>query len=98
MALEVVWTRRAEIGYDRIIRYLEKEWSAREIRNFIDETRQFLELLKRNPRLLEPSQIQKNTYRGPMNRLTIVTYRIRPRKHQVELLNIRGSKQMPFGG
>jgi len=56
MALEVVWTKRAEDGYDRIIKYLEKEWTDREIHNFIEETSQFLELLKKNPQLLEPSQ------------------------------------------
>lgn len=96
MALELVWTKRAEDGYDRIIKYLEKEWTDREIHNFIEETRDFLELLKKNPHLLEPSQKRKNVFRGPMNRLTIVTYRIKPRKQKIELLNIRGARQKPF--
>jgi plasmid stabilization system protein ParE len=52
MDVEIIWTKRAENGYDNIINYLEKEWSEREIRNFIAETRQFLELLKTNPRML----------------------------------------------
>ena len=96
MAVEIIWTKRAENGYDNIINYLEKEWSEREIRNFIAETRQFLELLKTNPRMLEPSQIRKNVFRGPMNPLTIVTYRINHRKQQIELLNIRSSRQKPL--
>lgn len=96
MALDVVWTKRAEDGYDKIIKYLEKEWTDREIHNFIEETKQFLELLKKNPQLLEPSQVHKNVFRGPMNRLTIVTYRIKLRKQRIELLNIRGARQKPL--
>ena len=96
MALEVVWTKRAEDGYDKIIKYLVKEWTDREIRNFILDTKQFLELLKKNPQLLEPSQARKNVFRGPINHLTIVTYRIKPRKQKIELLNIRGARQKPL--
>ena len=96
MALKIVWSKRAESGYDKIIRHLEEEWTEREIRNFIDETRQFLSLLEKNPHLLEPSQVRKNIYRGPMNRLTIVTYRVKPRIKLIELLNVRSSRQRPL--
>ncbi len=96
MALEIVWSKRAEKGYDKILRHLEEEWTEREIRNFIDETRQFLSLLEKNPHLLEPSQVRKNIYRGPMNRLTIVTYRVKPRIKLIELLNVRSSRQRPL--
>lgn len=96
MALKIIWSKRAENGYDKIIQYLEEEWTDREIRNFIKETRQFLSLLERNPHLLEPSQVRKNIYRGPMNRLTIVTYRVKPRKKQIELLNVRSSREKPL--
>ncbi|WP_083985271.1 type II toxin-antitoxin system RelE/ParE family toxin [Geofilum rubicundum] len=96
MALEIVWSKRAENGYDKILRHLEEEWTEREIRNFINETRQFLSLLEKNPHLLEPSQVRKNIYRGPMNRLTIVTYRVKPRIKLIELLNVRSSRQRPL--
>jgi len=71
MALKIVCSKRAENGYDKIIQYLEEEWTDREIQDFIKETRQFLSFPEKNPHLLEPSQAQKNIYRGPMNRLTI---------------------------
>ncbi len=96
MALKIVWSKRAENGYDKIIQYLAEEWTDREIRNFIEETRQFLSLLEKNPHLLEQSQVRKNIYRGHMNRLTIVTYRVKPRKKQIELLNVRSSRQKPL--
>ncbi len=96
MALKTVWSKRAENGYDKIIQYLAEEWTDREIRNFIEETRQFLSLLEKNPHLLEQSQVRKNIYRAPMNRLTIATYRVKPRKKQIELLNVRSSRQKPL--
>jgi len=96
MALKIVWTKRAEEGFNQIINYLEENWTDREIRNFVQETYHFLGLLKSNPYLLEPSTTLKNTYRGPLNRLTIVTYRIKLRKEIIELLNIRSAKQKPL--
>lgn len=38
MALELVWTKRAEQGYDRIIKYLEKNWTEKEIKSFLQES------------------------------------------------------------
>lgn len=95
MALEIVWTRQAENGYDKIIKHLEENWTDREISNFIQETRQFLQILKSNPHLLEPSETRKYVYRRPINPLTILTYRIKPHKQVIELLNIRGAGQKP---
>ncbi len=95
MALKGTWTPRAEQGYDKIIKHLEKNWTGRGISNFIDETKEFLKLLEKNPYLLEPSDIRKNVFRGPLNRLTIITYRVKPLQNQIELLNVRSARQKP---
>ncbi|MFP4605411.1 MAG: type II toxin-antitoxin system RelE/ParE family toxin [Bacteroidales bacterium] len=54
MAVKLVWTKKATQGYDRIIKYLEEEWSEKEVRNFVRETAHFFDLLKENPKMLEP--------------------------------------------
>ena len=95
MAIEIIWSNRAEKGFDKIVNYLEENWTEREIRNFMQESQEFFDLLKKNPKMLQPS-IKANLYRGPMNRLTIVTYQIKPRKEQIILVNIRGSRQKPL--
>ena len=95
MAHQVKWTPRAKQGFDNIIRYLEKNWTEREISNFISETKAFLAILEKNPYILEPSEKRKNVYRGPLNRLTILTYRVKPQQNIIELLNIRSAKQKP---
>lgn len=53
MALELAWTKGVVQGYDRIISYLQDEWSEREVRNFVEETAAFFELLKIYPQILE---------------------------------------------
>jgi plasmid stabilization system protein ParE len=75
MALTLVWTKRAEQGYARIVRYLEEEWTDKEVGNFVRETKHFFDLLAENPHMLEPTGNHKNLYRGPINRLTLLTYR-----------------------
>ena len=96
MAVKLVWSKRADLGYARIVRHLEKEWTEKEVRNFIRETKHFFDLLKENPHLLEPSQAHKDLYRGPVNRLTIITYRYKPRKKEIVLVNIREARRTPL--
>jgi len=96
MALKLVWTKRADQGYARIIKYLEKDWTHKEVRNFVRETNIFFELLKQNPHLLESTESRKHLYRGPINRLTILTYSYKPRKKEIVLVNIRGTRQNPL--
>lgn len=93
MALELKWTPRAEKGYDSIIEYLNIHFTEREIKNFILESSNFFDLLLEHPELLRKSN--KNIRRGPMNKYTMVTYRVKPRKKQLELLNIRSTRQEP---
>jgi plasmid stabilization system protein ParE len=96
MAIELLWSKRAEQGYARLVRYLKKEWTEKEVRNFVRGTNHFFDLLKENPHLLEPSKSHKDLYRGPVNRLTILTYRYKPRKKEIVLINIRQSKREPL--
>ncbi len=94
MAIEIIWSVRAEKGFDRIVNYLKEDWTEREIRNFMQESQDFFDLLKKNPKILQPSK-KANIYRGSMNRLTMVTYKIRPRKEQIVLVNTRSTRLKP---
>ncbi|MBI9067354.1 MAG: type II toxin-antitoxin system RelE/ParE family toxin [Salinivirgaceae bacterium] len=95
MALEIIWSIRAEKGFDKIVNYIEENWTEREIKNFMQESQEFFELLKKNPKMLQPSS-KTNLYRGPINHLTMITYKIRPKKKQIVLVNIRSTKQKPM--
>ncbi len=96
MAFKIIWTKQAIKGYAKIIDYLEENWSEKEIINFIKVTDQFFETLILHPEILQRSNNQKNLYRGPINRLTMLTYRIKRVNKQIELVNIRGTRQKPL--
>ena len=63
MALEIVWTRRAIAGYDRIIDYMEKKWGEKKITDFIRQSHKFFNLLSVHPEILQKTENQKNVYR-----------------------------------
>ena len=96
MAINLVWSKRADQGYARIVKNLEEKWTDKEVRNFVQETKHFFDLLKENPYLLEPTESQKNLFHGPINRLTMLTYRYKPRKKEIVLVNIREARRKPL--
>ena len=96
MALEIVWTKRAEKGYANIIDYLETNFTEREVRKFVRQSNEFFALLSEYPEMLEVTGRRKHVHRGPINKHTILTYRIKPRNKQIELINIRSSKKKPL--
>lgn len=96
MALEIIWTRRAQDGYSEIISYLETHFTEKVVREFVSQSHDFFELLSNYPELLERSKNHKYFYRGPINKYTILTYRFNPKKKQIELINIRSSRQKPL--
>ncbi|MEX2564508.1 MAG: hypothetical protein WD431_01040 [Cyclobacteriaceae bacterium] len=65
MALEIVWSMRAQTGYDGIIEYLEKHFTEYEIREFIHQSNEFFELLSQYPEMLASTNKQKHVHRGP---------------------------------
>ncbi len=96
MAFEIIWTKQAENGYSKIVDYLIENWSEKEVSRFINETERFFEILSEHPHILQKTNKFKNLHRGPINRLTILTYRVKPADKQIELINIRGSRQRPL--
>ncbi|MBI1768201.1 MAG: type II toxin-antitoxin system RelE/ParE family toxin [Bacteroidetes bacterium] len=93
MAFEIVWTERAIAGFDEVITYLKTHWTDREVIHFVNETQQFLSLLSDYPYLLQKTSKFKNVHRGPLNKLTMITYRVKVRKNQIEIINIRDARR-----
>ncbi|MBY0432568.1 MAG: hypothetical protein K2U26_00495, partial [Cyclobacteriaceae bacterium] len=80
----------------KIINYLEQNWTDREVMNFIQESEEFFKVLSKYPELLQKTIRHKNVYRGPMNKFTMITYRVKSRKQRIEIINIRGARQKPL--
>lgn len=95
MALTVVWTTQAENGLLAVIDYLEKQWSLNEILQLEKNLKEVISLISTNPELfplhenlmLHKALIDKNNY---------IVYRVNSEKHNVEIINFRGTKQKPL--
>ncbi|MCK5277484.1 MAG: type II toxin-antitoxin system RelE/ParE family toxin [Cyclobacteriaceae bacterium] len=95
MELEIIWSKRAAAGYAKILKFLDEQWSQKEVENFEQEVKKFLKNLSKQPYMLKGSE-KMGFRRGPINKLTMLTYRIIEKKNQLQLINIRGSRQKPL--
>jgi plasmid stabilization system protein ParE len=87
---QIVWSKRALIGYASILRYIDKNWTVKEVKNFEDEVRDFFDLLGSNPKLLRV--VNRNVRRGPINKLTMIAYQADKQKKEIQILNLRSTR------
>ena len=51
MALKIVWSPRSESNFDSIIEYLNKNWTEREVANFLKQVSKRLKFISESPLL-----------------------------------------------
>ena len=95
MALDIIWSKKAAAGYSRILLHLDENWTAKEVSKFEKEISKFLNTLSKHPHLLEESKTT-GIRKGPINKLTILTYRVALQENQIQLINISGARQKPL--
>jgi plasmid stabilization system protein ParE len=92
---EFLWTPTAQKSFKKIVDYLEKNWTEREVSNFINETAAFLSNLKRQPEMCRPSLKRKNVRIGIINKQTQIAYHYQPKKAHIVVLLFWSPKQDP---
>lgn len=92
---EILWTDSARISFEKIIAWLQQEWSEKEVDKFIRRTEEMLSALRRYPEMCRPSTKRKNVRIGILNKHTQLIYHYKPRKKQIEVLLFWGMKQNP---
>ena len=100
MVQKIIWSPEALDTYISILEYLEKEWTEREIKNFIARVNEKLDILKQQPLLGRISNKKKKTYRTLINKHITLVYHYKPIKHEIELVtfwnNLRNPKSFKF--
>jgi plasmid stabilization system protein ParE len=92
---EIQWTDSAKITFNKIVEYLRKEWTEREVEKFVSRTTEMLSTLKRYPEMCRPSTKRKNVRIGILDKHTQLVYHYKPGKKQIEILLFWGMKQNP---
>jgi plasmid stabilization system protein ParE len=87
--------KTAVAGFDKIVEYLKLKWTNKEVTAFIEESDSFFKLLQEFPGILQKTT-KRNLHRGPLNRLTIITYRVHEKEHLIQIVNIRSARRKPL--
>ncbi len=96
MVNKIEWSVKAQETFDDIITYLEKEWSQKEVINFINLVSRKLELLRRFPKMGIPNKNKKNTFRTLIHKKVRLVYHYKPIKKEIVLLTFWNNLQDPL--
>ena len=95
MALEIKWTPQADKGLERVLKYLEAEWTVREILQLEKKIKQVSKQISLNPKQFPKSETYKNLHKAIVDKNNYPVYRVNTQKQAVEIVNFRGTKQRP---
>jgi len=92
MIYQIVWLSHAQERYHEIIGYLEKDWSQKEVKKFVNYTNNVISQIKLNPLLFKKTS--KNGLRqAVLTKHNLILYRIV--NDQIQLLTIFDTRQNP---
>ncbi|MFI5196220.1 MAG: type II toxin-antitoxin system RelE/ParE family toxin [Chitinophagales bacterium] len=92
MAYKIIWLPKAEKRYDEIIEWLEKNWTDKEIANFVSRTDEVLELISIDPEIYRMSE-KRNIRQAIITKHNLLLYRKKGNK--IELLTFFDTRQKP---
>lgn len=96
MALKIVWTPQAEDGLNKVIDYLEKEWTIIEILNLEQNINELINRISKYPKICPQTGKFDNVHKGLVGKNNYIIYRIQSKKELIEIINFRGTKQKPI--
>lgn len=93
--MKVFWTPQARHTYFKVLDHLEKAWTEKEIRNFINKVDILLDQIKQNPEMFEESSKKRNVRKGLITKHNTLYYRVSPKKMEIQLLVFWDNRQDP---
>jgi plasmid stabilization system protein ParE len=95
MAYKVIWSDEAITSFESSIKYLETNFSGREINNFTKATNDKVRLIGINPLMYRKSSRHSDIHYTNILGKVILVYRIQPRTKVVELIHFWDGRQNP---
>lgn len=92
MAKKIIWSTKADHSFDRIIKYLQKEWTQKEIEKLILNTQKVLRQIESGSIKFKSSG-KKDIHEVLVTKHNLLIYRIK--KNQIELLVFYDTRQHP---
>ncbi len=76
MALKIKWSKRAEKSFDKIVDYLEDEWSEANAKKFVRKTNKLLGQIAENPEMCPSVEGKEEVRKGLVTKQSSVFYKI----------------------
>jgi plasmid stabilization system protein ParE len=75
MAKEIIWSPEATEAFERVITYLENNWTESEIAHFIKATEKVIEIISNQPKLYRASKRKKNIHEALITKHNLMLYK-----------------------
>ena len=95
MVSQIIWSDGAIDTYNAIIKYLEDEWTDKEINNFATRVSDKLQALQMQPRMGRLVSKKYKVYRTLVHKRISLVYRYKPVKKEIELVTFWNNLQDP---
>ena len=93
MALEIVWSLRADKKFDKILEYLVKEWGHKVTKSFVKKVYDFLDILSEFPEIGTLENKEKGIRGFVIIKQVSIFYIIR--NNRIIILNFFDNRQSP---
>jgi plasmid stabilization system protein ParE len=95
MALKFVWTAQAIKGFNKVVEYLEANWTKKEILNLENKIQQVINQINLNPEQFPKSGKKESLHKAIVDKNNYLIYKINKQSDSIEIINFRGTKQKP---
>ena len=95
MSYFITWSPQAILSFEDRIEYLEIHWTKKEITNFRQRVREYLEILKEKPFIGKNPGTVKNIHIGLIIKQVSLIYRVKVIKKEIELVLFVDNRQNP---
>ena len=93
MAQEIIWTKRADQKFDKIIEYLMKEWDDKVTEGFVKRVFDFIDILKEFPEIGSIENKERKIRGFSLIKQINIFYKIKG--DQIIILNFFDNRQNP---
>ena len=95
MALKFIWTAQAVKGFNKVVDYLEENWTKKEILNLENKIQQVINQISLNPEQFPQSEKSESLHKAVVDKNNYLVYKINRKSNSIEIINFRGTKQKP---
>ena len=95
MSYSIVWTKQGYTSFENRIEYLTIHFTDREIKNFRQRVREYLDVLKEEPGIGKKPGKYKNVHIGLIIKPVSIIYRVKALKKEIEIISFIDNRQDP---